>query len=332
MPGAGGEQGPGLSSPRLLALDWGTSSLRAHLLGDGGAVLAERREPWGVLHLPASGEGGFAAALQRVAGDWLAATPGLPVIASGMVGSAQGWREAPYADCSADSPADAAALAARLLRFEALPGVKLHIVPGVRLGGTRPDVMRGEETQIVGVLAQQPALAAGARLVLPGTHSKWVRVEGGGIADFHTYLSGELFALLREHSILGRPAREAGGGEASNAAFDQGVAAVRDGGPAGATALLFSVRARVLAGQLAAAHSLDYLSGLLVGEELRCALPTAGDAALWLVGDAALCARYRRALALFGRAAATAAGDAAAQGLWQIAQRAGLCERGAAHA
>jgi 2-dehydro-3-deoxygalactonokinase len=301
----------------LLALDWGTSSLRAGLLGEGGRVLELRYRPWGILHLP---EGGFAAALQGIAGDWLSARPGLPAVASGMVGSAQGWREAPYAEV----PADAAALARRLLRFEALPGVMLHIVPGVRRGGERPEVMRGEETQIVGLLTQ--SASAGARLVLPGTHSKWVRVDGGRIADFHTYMTGELFALLREHSILGRPAREAGGGEPSDVAFDAGVVAVRDGGPAGTTVLLFSARTRVLAGQLPGAHSLEYLSGLLVGEELRCALPEAGDGPILLVGEPALCARYQRALALFGRSASLAGADPAAQGLWQIAQRAGLCE------
>jgi len=301
---------------RLLALDWGTSSLRAGLLGAAGQVLEARHRPWGILHLP---EGGFAAALRGIAGDWLAATPSLPAIAAGMVGSAQGWREAKYVEV----PADAAALAGRLLRFEALPGVVLHIVPGVRRSGERPDVMRGEETQIVGLLG--PRACADARLVLPGTHSKWVRVDAGRIVDFRTYMTGELFALLREHSILGRPAREAGAGEFSDEAFDAGVAAVRDGGPAGATALLFSARTRVLAGQLPAAHSLDYLSGLLVGEELRCALPEAGDETIRLVGEAALCARYQRALALFGRSASVSGADTAAQGLWQIAQRAGLC-------
>ena len=301
---------------RLLALDWGTSSLRVWLLGAGGEVLDARHRPWGLLHLPA---GGFAAALQGIADDWLAATPGLPLIASGMVGSAQGWREAPYVEV----PADAAALARRLLRFDALPGVVLHIVPGVRRGGARPDVMRGEETQIVGLLARSAGVDA--RRVLPGTHCKWVRVDSGRIVDFHTYMTGELFALLREHSILGRPAREAGAGEPSDEAFDAGVVAVRDGGPSGATALLFSVRARVLAAQLPAAHSLDYLSGLLVGEELRCALPEAEDAEIQLVGEAALCARYQRAFALFGRSASLAGMDAAAQGLWRIALRAGLC-------
>lgn len=307
-----------MNAARLIALDWGTSSLRAYALGAGGCVLESRHRPWGILHLP---EGGFPAALQGIAGDWLAAVPGLPVIAAGMVGSAQGWREAPYATV----PADAQALAAQLLRFEALPGVPLQVVPGVRVGGARPDVMRGEETQIVGLLASQPALSTTARLVLPGTHSKWVQLDDGRIADFHTYLTGELFAVLREHSILGRPAREAGGGSPSDVAFDAGVAAVRDGAEGGATPLLFSVRTRVLAGLLPAAHSLDYLSGLLVGDELRCALPARQDAPLWLVGDAALVARYRRALQLFGREARVAAADAAAQGLWQVALRAGLC-------
>ena len=313
-----------MPAARLIALDWGTSSLRAYLLGEGGALIEERRQPWGLLHLP---QGGFAAALKGVAGDWLEAMPALLVIVSGMVGSAQGWREAPYAHC----PAGAAALAAQLLRFEALPGVLLHIVPGVRLDGPRPDVMRGEETQAMGLLHMQPALSGRATLVMPGTHSKWVRVEGGRIVDFHTYMTGELFALLREHSILGRPAREAGGVAASDEAFDRGVTAVRAAGAAGATAQLFSARALVLGGQLRAGDSLDYLSGLLVGEELRCALSEAAGVEPVLVGDAALCARYRRALALFDRASQVAGADAAAAGLWQIALQAALY-RGESHA
>lgn len=302
--------------PALLALDWGTSSLRASLLDAAGHVLDSRHRPWGLLHLP---EGGFPAALQGIAGDWLTATPGLPLIASGMVGSAQGWREAPYVPV----PADAQSVAAGLLRFEALPDTWLHIVPGVRRNGAWPDVMRGEETQILGLLAR--GAQADMQLVMPGTHSKWVRVAQGRIVDFHTVMTGELFALLRTHSILGRPAREAGGGSPSDEAFDAGVLAVRDGGPSGATALLFSARARVLTGQLPAAHSLDYLSGLLIGEELRSLLPRSGSGPLQLVGDAMLCARYRRALAAFGRDAQVHGEDAATAGLWQIARRAGLC-------
>jgi 2-dehydro-3-deoxygalactonokinase len=308
-----------MPQPELLALDWGTSSLRAYLLGARGAVLEQRQQPWGILHLP---EGGFAAALQGVAGDWLAAQPTLPLIASGMVGSAQGWREAPYAPC----PADGRSLAAQLLSFEPVPGQRLHIVPGVRLAGERPDVMRGEETQVVGLLAREPALAAGCALVMPGTHCKWVQVRDAGITTFHTYMTGELFALLAQHSILGRPAREAGGAAASDAAFERGVAAVREH-PAGATPLLFSARTLVLGGQLAAADSLEYLSGLLVGDEIRCALqggPPADASPRLLVGDAALCRRYQRGLALYGLPSRLAAEGAAPAGLWQIARAAGL--------
>ena len=148
----------------------------------------------------------------------------------------------------------------------------------------------------------------------------------GRITAFNTYMTGELFALLAQHSILGRPAREAGSAAASDAAFERGVSAVREHG-AGATPLLFSARTLVLTGQLAAADSLEYLSGLLVGEEIRCALlawPDAGGARRVLVGDAKLCQRYRRALALFDLRSQIAADGAAPAGLWQIATRAGL--------
>jgi 2-dehydro-3-deoxygalactonokinase len=146
-----------------------------------------------------------------------------------------------------------------MLAFPATGRARLHIVPGVIQRGAVPDVMRGEETQIVGALERVPGLGAGARLALPGSHCKWVTVESSVIRSFTTYLTGELFAVLREHSILGRPAREAsqhaaaGGpvpGVASWESFDRGVIAARDSAPAGATALLFSTRTLVLTGQL----------------------------------------------------------------------------------
>jgi 2-dehydro-3-deoxygalactonokinase len=324
MPGTGGQQGvQGLKgrsvAARLLALDWGTTSLRASLLGEGGVVLEQRQQPWGIQQLP---EGGYVAALRGIAGDWLQALAGLPIIASGMVGSAQGWREVPYLPC----PADAAALAAGLLGFEAWPGKLLHIVPGVRVATGTPDVMRGEETQVLGVLALQPALAQGrATLLLPGTHSKWVQLDAGRITALRTYMTGELYGLLAQHSILGRPAREAGGATPSGDAFERGIAAVRATGSPGLASLLFSTRTLVLAGQLSAAHSLDYLSGLLLGDELRSALAApARLQPLLLVGEASLCARYQRALALFDVASQVAADGAAAAGLWHIARQAGL--------
>ena len=300
---------------RLIALDWGTSSLRAYRLGTDGSVLQTRQQPWGILHLP---EGGFPAALQRIAGDWMAAAPGVPLLAAGMVGSAQGWAPAPYVD----TPADAAALAAGLRPIDTGLGRRLHLVPGVRLPGERPDVMRGEETQIVGALATLPALAARSRLLLPGTHSKWVEVEAGRITALRTYMTGELYAVLKEHSILGRPAREAGA-LADDSSFDRGVAAVRGAQPL--AALLFSTRTLVLDGRLPAAPSLDYLSGLLIGDELRCALRDGDDAVpLALIGEAALGARYRRALAAFGRSDVAGIEQAAPAGLWALAEVAGL--------
>jgi 2-dehydro-3-deoxygalactonokinase len=317
-----------LTLPRLLALDWGTSVLRAYLLGESGAVLEERRKPWGIMHLP---EGGFAGALEGIAGDWRAVAPDLSVIACGMVVSAQGLREAPYTPC----PAGEEALASALLAVEVTPRWRMHIVPGVRRDGERPDVMRGEETQVIGVLARAPQLAVRALLVMPGTHSKWVQVHDGRIVDFQTYMTGELFAVLSEHSILGRPARSAPTGEGSGAdeAFERGVSAILKAEGIRVTALLFSVRTLVLTGQLKAEHSLEYLSGLLVGDELRCALIARDEARplsvpphpLTLVGDATLCARYRRAMAVFGLDAAPLIEDAAPNGLWRIARRAGLC-------
>jgi 2-dehydro-3-deoxygalactonokinase len=216
--------------------------------------------------------------------------------------------------------------------FDVGTGARLHIVPGVR--SPRPDVMRGEETQVVGALAQAPELAAQTTLLMPGTHSKWVDLRDGGIADFRTFMTGELFAVLRDHSILGRPAQAAAVlPVGSHYAFDRGVRAVLQQGSA--MALLFSVRTLVLTGQLPAEQSLDYLSGLLIGEELRCALPavqvdgqtnalaTAGTP-LVLIGEDALVARYQRALAIWGAASVQTLSNTAVAGLWHIAQRAGL--------
>jgi 2-dehydro-3-deoxygalactonokinase len=313
-----------VSAARLVALDWGTSSLRAFLLGADGRVLAQRQQPWGIQHLPT---GGFDAALNDIAGDWLAAAGPVPLLACGMVGSAQGWHVAPYVPC----PADLATLAAALVAFDIGQGRVLHIVPG--LSHQRPDVMRGEETQVIGALIQAPRLAEHATLVMPGTHSKWVAVRDGRIGDFSTYLSGELFAVLRDHSILGRPQREvtptAQADEDSPAAlraFDLAVNAVRRQGSA--TPLLFSTRALVLSGRLRAEHSMAYLSGLLIGDELRCGLSGRVDnAPLVLIGDAALCLRYRRALGAWADVAEPLhLSNTAVAGLWRLALQAGLVQ------
>ncbi len=307
-----------MSDPCLIGLDWGTSSLRAYLLGPDASLLDSRTQPWGVQHTP---DRDFARAYRLLLEDWLAQWPGLPAIASGMIGSRQGWREVPYVDC----PADAHALAAGLIRLDTGAGA-LHLIPGVRQVGGRPNVLRGEETQVVGALALEPRLTEQALLLLPGTHSKWVQVRDGKLQTFTTFMTGELFAVLRDHSILGRPALEAGA-IADAQVYQRGVQAARDSGPRGIADQLFSVRSLVLSGELPATNSLDYLSGLLIGEELRSALSGLAASSVptpVLLGDAALCARYRHAFSLFGIESVRSIDNPGIAGLWRIAQAAGL--------
>ncbi|MFM8377836.1 MAG: 2-dehydro-3-deoxygalactonokinase [Planctomycetia bacterium] len=307
-------------APRLVGLDWGTSSLRAYLFAGDGTVAAHRAEPWGIQHLPA---GGYAAAFRAIVGDWLARWPDLPVLAAGMVGSRTGWREVCYAAC----PADAAGIAAGIVPFASECGV-VHLVPGLVQEGESADVMRGEETQIFGALAREPALAVDALFVLPGTHCKWARVETGRVTRFTTYITGELFALLRDHSLLGRPARDAAGGTAATAAaaFRRGLDAARASGAGGGAAKLFTARSLFLAGDLAAADVLDYLSGLLVGDEVRSALVSLGPERppCVVIGAATLATRYQAALGAFGVGDARVIDDTAPAGLWAIARAAGL--------
>lgn len=317
------------AAARLIGLDWGTSSLRAYLLGDGGAVIEDVTLPWGIMATP---ERDFAKALETATGAWRRSHPGIPMIASGMIGSAQGWREIPYISC----PGGMGELVAALKRQPAETKGVLPIVPGIALDGEFPGVMRGEETQIVGALDLVPGLFGNSLLVLPGTHSKWVEIRDGRIVTFTTYLTGELFAVLAKHSILGRPALDAGKagdgpqGPAAAEAFDRGVRTIRDNPSRGLSPLLFTARTLVLSHRLAPEFSLDYLSGLLIGEELRCALAEwqrTEDASLALIGTSALCERYARALALFGIAKVPIIGGASAAGLWRIAEQASFHPR-----
>jgi 2-dehydro-3-deoxygalactonokinase len=324
---------PDHPNPAAIGLDWGTSSLRASLFGSDGTVLERRSRPWGIQHLP---DGGYPAAFRGIAGDWREQCPTIAVLAAGMVGSRQGWHEVPYVAC----PADTDTIAAGIIPFETESGV-LHFVPGISQAGDAPDVMRGEETQIVGAIVREPELAKESLLVLPGTHCKWARVRDGRIVRFTTYLTGELFAMLRDHSIIGRPARDAAKEAIKDAAatspacgvaaFGRGVRTARDGGTAGIAGKLFTTRSLYLAGDLQVADTLDYLSGLLIGEELR-SVSTGLDGGRWppcvLLGEPALCSRYCEALAAFGAVDVRSLDDTGPAGLWHIAQAAGLVPPG----
>ncbi len=309
--------------PALIGLDWGTSSLRGYLLAADGSTIDSVTRPWGIQHLPA---GGFGEAFAGLAGEWRSREPTLPIVAAGMVGSRQGWREVPYVDC----PADTAAIARGLLAFDCEAG-RIYLVPGVIQRGPLPNVLRGEETQIMGALAREPALGRESLVVLPGTHSKWVRVRDGQITNFDTFMTGELFAVLREHSLLGKPAREAGAdaisADAKAAAFIRGLAVARESGAEGIAGRLFTTRSLYLTGELPAAATLDYLSGLLVGEEIRSAVagdPSGHLPSILLVGEPALCGRYQQAIAAMNMPAARVLADSAAAGLWQVAKAAGI--------
>src|SRR5262249_39440500 len=204
-----------VTDTRLLAIDWGTSSARAYALDARGTVIDERSAPLGVQRVT---DGRFADSLAKLCGDALSTR--VPAIACGMIGSPQGWIEAPYGDC----PAGIGAIAGALPRVPATP---LLIVPGliVRDADGVPDVMRGEETQIIGALDD----AGGPSIyLLPGTHSKWAIADAQGIVNFASFMPGELYGVLREHSILGRLA----GDGSDKAAFDRGVETSLRGGAA----------------------------------------------------------------------------------------------------
>ncbi len=296
----------------LIGLDWGSTRLRAYRFDEAGSIAETRALPWGSRQLP---PGGFAAAFGQAIEGW----PHAPVLACGMVGSRGGWREVAYLD----TPCRLDALAGALTAVDAPDGRSVHIVPGLR-DPTGPDVMRGEETQVAGVLAQSATPGGDVQLLMPGTHSKWVHVHCHTVTGFTTVMTGELFALLRDHSILGAGQPDGG---ADDDAFALGVAAVRSSGAAGALSCLFSARALMLEGALAPASIQDFLSGLLIGDELRMAL-AAGWATpgvpVQVVGEDALCARYLRAAPAFGLTLQRTSGAAAASGLWQVAAMAGL--------
>lgn len=272
----------------VVGIDWGTTHRRVSALDERGTLLREFADDDGMLRAAGRFPQALQAALAAVAP--LAAAP--RVLMSGMVGSAQGWHQVPYVDL--ELPLDA--LASRLFEVpDAPPGTRVQIVPGYCLRGRdgRVDVMRGEETQLLGARA----LGLGdAVVVLPGTHSKWVRLRGGGIEGFATYMSGELFALLTQHGTLAPLLHEA---VDDDAAFERGLAAGRRGALSN---VLFECRARVVAGEMPAAQAREHLSGVLIGAEWHDALQRFGGGGLPLhvLGSAELAARYRRAAQRLG--------------------------------
>jgi 2-dehydro-3-deoxygalactonokinase len=235
-----------------------------------------------------------------------------------MITSRQGWVEVPYCPC----PAGAEEIARAIMRHETGHGRIIYFVPGISIMGPDgvPDVIRGEETQIIGELGAAP----GRRLLLlPGTHSKWALVEDGRILWFATFMTGEVFAVLKEHSILGRLMA----GDAHDAqAFRRGMAYAR-GTRGGLLKRLFSARTLGLFGQLPAEAIASYLSGVLIGTEVRealdCLEEAPADQEITVIGSSDLTVRYLTAIEAAGLRGRRAAADAGARGLFLIAAAAG---------
>ncbi len=299
----------------LFAVDWGTTSARAYRLDGAGRIEGERAAPLGIQQIH---HDSFAAALETLLGDW--SREAAPRLACGMIGSRQGWVEAPYVNC----PAALDALATRLART---PDGTLLIVPGLVCRDARgvPDVMRGEETQILGALADDAAVTL---VVLPGTHSKWAIARAGRVETFVTFMTGEIYAVLKDHSILGRMIAP---GTTAGTAFARGVrcALAHDVHPDALLHHLFGARTLALFGEMENAAIADYLSGLLIGSEIAAGRAWAArhgiDASrALLVGVRMLCDRYATAMGEAGMAGTPGPEHAAARGLWDIARHAGL--------
>jgi 2-dehydro-3-deoxygalactonokinase len=298
-----------MSSPRhLIAIDWGTSSLRGARLGAGGKVLESREFPRGILTVP---PGQFEAVFHELFGDWMQAPRALCLI-SGMAGSRQGWQEAPYCPC----PAGFAELGQHLLWLQ--PG-RIALVPGLSCLGAdalnTPDVMRGEEVQIFGAL--QLTGRDSATLVLPGTHSKWVQVHSGHVMQFQTFMTGEVFALMSQHSILGKTLDL--NGAFDEAIFLQGVDQSQQSGSV--LHHLFAVRTLGLFDRLSTAQLPSYLSGLLIGEELRTQTVNADSGPVILIGSDTLTRRYSLALQQLGIACQSHGAEATWAGLHALASK-----------
>lgn len=295
----------------MIAVDWGTSSFRAYRLDAAGAVLDQRSTALGLLAC----QGRFEAVLAQQLGGWSDEL----VVMAGMIGSRNGWHEVPYVACPAGLDEIAAGM--HELGAAELPGRRIFIVPGLSdrpafgAPGT-PEVMRGEEAQLLGLINELSGDGPHT-LCLPGTHSKWARVGAGRIETFHTAMTGELYAVLTQHSLLGALMdHDAGAAHDDEAAFALGVATSRE--PGGLPNHLFSVRTRGLFGELSPVQLPSYLSGLLIGHELQGLLASAKQ--VHLIGGAALLRRYQRALALHGVEALPHGEALSASGLHKLAR------------
>ncbi len=290
-----------MTKPAYVAVDWGTSSFRLWLIGEDGSIVSERRSGEG---MTTAAQTGFARVLQTHL-DAVSAPDTIPVIVCGMAGARQGWVEAGYIDTPTSL---AAILTAAVTVPEQTRDVR--ILPGLAQRSQQaPDVMRGEETQLLGAIA---ADAKGEQLVcMPGTHSKWVRVLDGQVTGFSTFMTGELFDVITKHTILSHAVAGAADMPADVKAFEAALNAALDK-PALVTNLLFTARSGQLLNGLTAAGAQALISGTLIGAEIAGALASAGqNAAITLVASGRLRALYEDAFRALSLTCKTIDADAA---------------------
>jgi 2-dehydro-3-deoxygalactonokinase len=292
----------------FIALDWGTTSFRAYHVGANGSVLQEIANANGILSVKDSA---FEAALENHISAW---NKSLPILAAGMITSRQGWIELPYVDC----PASADDLARNLHRHKTASGRTIHFATGLHLKSKTigHDVMRSEETQVFGSLGQGIT-----HFITPGTHSKWIDVEGERIINFATYITGEMFAVLRNHSILGRLMT---GDVVDEAAFAHGVAKA-EVDPQGLLHALFSVRSLGLYNEISGDGLSSYLSGIIIGTEVAHALQSRSkDAGYMILASPKIGGRYAKALELVGVRASYGDPLAIVKGLQKVGKKIGV--------
>jgi 2-dehydro-3-deoxygalactonokinase len=271
-----------------IAVDWGTSNLRVWGVNGDSQVVAEASSDKGMARLDRAG---FEPALLELVGDWLPHGRQIPVIACGMVGARQGWVEAPYRQAPC-----------KPVLFDTFgspdtndPRLAVKILAGIKQVGAVPDVMRGEETQIAGVLSNEPRFEG--VLCLPGTHTKWVRIGAGEIVDFKTFMTGELFNLFSTHSVL-RHSLDGTGWDGIE--FEKSIRSMADE-PASFAGRLFSIRAETLVAGLSAAKANARLSGLLIGAELVAAKTYWQHQNVTIVGNGVQSELYAEGLRMLGR-------------------------------
>ncbi|MGO2032005.1 2-dehydro-3-deoxygalactonokinase [Glutamicibacter ardleyensis] len=323
-----------IAEAQLIALDWGTTSARAYLMGCDGSIMAERSASLGIMHVAAKAKEqslaldvAFAQALTELCGEWMENYPLVPVVACGMIGSQQGWVEATYRTV----PADLAASEFELVSVEIAPGRRMHIIPGVLDLKKLPDVMRGEETQILGAveLSDNNFDSELEQLfLLPGTHSKWAKVQGRTITEFSTSMTGETFALLSTQSILSNLIEPTV--SVCWNAFECGVQVSHSSdGAADLMLTAFSARTLVLTGRLQQTEVSDYLSGLMIGAEIRSVIGAWDGTVLpplTICGNKELSTRYKRALKIFGITEVRELQGTAPRGVWAVACALGLLQ------